>query len=104
MYEIRHNLSWWDSLVFGIMSLFGSLLAYGSVSDFSVMAEKCSIDTPIVVGFFGFSLCWVGIYNLFYTRKNKIYITNQGIGFERRNWFKMQKGFFKFFLGGVGGI
>lgn len=54
MYEIRHNLSWWDSLVFGIMSLFGSLLAYGSVSDFSVMAEKCSIDTPIVVGFLWF--------------------------------------------------
>ena len=33
---------------------------------------------------------------IFYSRKNRFYITNQGIGFERRNWFKMQKKFFKF--------
>lgn len=96
LYEIRHNLNWWDSLVFGTMFLFGSLLVYGSVSDFFAMTEKYSMDTPIFVVFFGFSLCWVGIYNLLYTRKNRIYITNQGIGFERRKWFRMQKGFFGF--------
>ena len=33
---------------------------------------------------------------IFYQNKNRFYITHQGIGFERRKWFRMQKRFFKF--------
>lgn len=33
---------------------------------------------------------------LFYNRKNKVYVTEQGIGFEKRVWFKIQKKFFRF--------
>ncbi|MGX3046063.1 hypothetical protein, partial [Helicobacter sp. T3_23-1056] len=35
-------------------------------------------------------------YNLFYCRNNRLYITEQGIGFDRRHYFRMQKKFFRF--------
>ncbi|WP_276891058.1 hypothetical protein [Helicobacter japonicus] len=94
LYEIRHNLSWWDSLVFGTMFLFGIIIVYAGIEDF--VLERIDIVFFITLMLFGIPFVFLSLFQLLYAHKNRIYITNQGIGFERRNWFRMQKGFFKF--------
>lgn len=94
LYEIRHNLSWWDYLVFGTMFLFGIIIVYAGIEDF--VLERIDIVFFITLMLFGIPFVFLSLFQLLYARKNRIYITNQGIGFERRNWFRMQKGFFKF--------
>ncbi|SQC36273.1 Uncharacterised protein [Helicobacter fennelliae] len=54
--------------------------------------------TDIVLSFFMFMITLPLVFYycriLFYNRKNKVYVTEQGIGFEKRVWFKIQKKIF----------
>ena len=50
----------------------------------------------VILLIFGIPATLIGFHCLFYAHKNRFYVTTQGIGFERRKWFRMQKGFFKF--------
>ncbi|TLD88725.1 MULTISPECIES: hypothetical protein [Helicobacter] len=109
LYEIRHNvfiLDWISYILIFLVSLFILIV-------FPIMISKIFADeNPILVLIAVFYspkswlifLLYIAIFysvidayrQVFYYRKNKIYITNQGIGFERRNWFRIQKGFFRF--------
>ncbi|MCX2717250.1 hypothetical protein OQH61_05810 [Helicobacter sp. MIT 21-1697] len=93
VFEVKHNPSWWDYLILCSTFIFALIGSIGLTQIF--FDNEMNLVIFIFLGLF-----WGGVafssYYLFYTRKNKIYITNQGIGFERRNWFRMQKGFFKF--------
>ncbi|MDY5185101.1 hypothetical protein [Helicobacter trogontum] len=90
VFEVKHNVFILDTFYQFFMFLVGLALL-------SILFIK---PPDIVMSFCFFSLGFFLTLNcftiLFYRRKNKIYITNQGVGFERRNWFRMQKKFFKF--------
>ncbi|EGD0127407.1 hypothetical protein GLN21_10190 [Campylobacter coli] len=100
VYEIWHNPTWWDYLMYFMLLFLGITMVYGGIEKFlSNEIEKSLLITSLI---FGIPFTLLSSYRLFYTRKNRFYITTQGIGFERRHWFVMQKGFFKF--GEVGAI
>lgn len=94
VYEIWHNPTWWDYLMYFMLLFLGITMVYGGIEKFlSNEIEKSLLITSLI---FGIPFTLLSSYRLFYTRKNRFYITTQGIGFERRHWFVMQKGFFKF--------
>ncbi|HEH5010828.1 TPA: hypothetical protein SHD04_001849 [Campylobacter coli] len=88
VYEVRHHLTWWDYLMFSIFFPFGCLLVYIGLSMENIA------DIVFILISLTFSI-WL-LHDLFYKRKNRFYVTNSGIGFECRHWFRMQKRFFKF--------
>lgn len=88
LYEIRHNLSWWDYVMFSIFFPFSCLLVYIGLSMENIA------DIVFVLISLTFSI-WL-LHDLFYKRKNRFYVTNSGIGFEHRHWFVIQKRFFRF--------
>lgn len=92
IYEIWHNLTWWDYIVLGFLFILTLLIGIAGIE--ALCANKTAIFICSVL--FG----WIGFifssYDLFYIRKNRFYITTQGIGFERRKWFRMQRGFYRF--------
>ena len=90
MYEERHNVYILDTIFQVFLFLFSVMLL--------CVVFYPSEDVIINSLIFLLGFCGVMRYSniLFYRRKNRIYITTQGIGFERRKWFRMQKGFFKF--------
>ena len=90
VYEVRHNATWWDFLVFGAIFLFGIAIVCGTI------IQQAFLDDWLLLLLFGGIPIILSTHHIFYIRKNKIYITHQGIGFEHRKWFRMQKGFFKF--------
>ena len=94
VFEVKHNLSWWDYVVIGLLFIF--TLIIGIIGIEALCANKTDISTFIFSVLFGWTGFIFSSYYLFYTRKNRFYITTQGIGFERRHWFRMQRGFFKF--------
>ena len=92
MYEAKHNLTWWDYIMYSLFFLIGIGTTYSGIESFlSNEIAEATIMSILGIPFILFSL-----YPVFYARKNRFYITTQGIGFERRKWFRMQKGFFKF--------
>ncbi len=94
LYEIRHNPTWWDYLMYFMILFLGIAMVYVGIEAFLFNEiEKPFLITSLILGI-PFTL--LSSYRLFYTRKNRFYVTNNGIGFERRKWFRMQKGFFKF--------
>ena len=94
MYEARHNLTWLDCIIYYIIFLFGILITYGGIRDF--LSNEIARSLFITLLVFGIPFMLFSSYSLFYAHKNRFYITTQGIGFERRKWFRIQKGFFKF--------
>lgn len=95
VYEVRHKLIWLNYIVSVFLSLLGSLLTLGILG---VMFDG-EIGFNFVSAFFlliGFVMVLFPLKGIFYQNKNRFYITHQGIGFERRKWFRMQKRFFKF--------
>ena len=94
MYEVRYNLSWWDYIIYSIMFMFGILTIYGGIDNF--LSNKIDGVFFIMLLIFGIPCICVSLYFLVYGRKNRFYVTNNGIGFECRKWFRMQKRFFKF--------
>lgn len=95
VYEVKYKLSWWDYGMCLFMFLVGGIVLLAGID--SLLLNKIEIIFFVIVLLpFGILCVVVAIYDLFYTRKNRFYVTNSGIGFERRHWFRMQKRFFKF--------
>ena len=94
MYEAKHNLTWLDCIIYYIIFLFGILITYGGIESF--LSNEIARSLFITLLVFGIPFMLFSSYPLFYARKNRFYVTNSGIGFERRKWFRIQKGFFKF--------
>ena len=77
-------------LMYFMLLFLGITMVYGGIEKFlSNEIEKSLLITSLI---FGIPFTLLSSYRLFYTRKNRFYITTQGIGFERRHWFVMQKG------------
>ena len=93
VYEIRNNPSWWDYFVLFVMLFFGIVMV-DVTKDF--LFDKIDVASFVILLILGISFIIMSLYYSFYARKNRIYITNQGIYFEYRNYFRMQKRFFKF--------
>ena len=94
MYEAKHNLTWWDYIMHSIMFLVGILTIYGGIDNF--LSNKIDGVFFIMLLIFGVPCICVSLHFLVYVRKNRFYVTNNGIGFECRKWFRLQKRFFKF--------
>ena len=95
VYEVKYKLSLWDCFMFNMMLFFGVIMIYGGIRDF-LLANKMDGVMFVMLSILGILFTLVGFYRLFYMRKNRFYVTNNGIGFEYRHWFVMQKGFFRF--------
>ncbi|WP_407918858.1 hypothetical protein [Helicobacter didelphidarum] len=95
VYEVRHNPNWWDYIMYFMMLFFGIAMAYGSTESL-LFNEEIDKSLPIAALAFGIMITLMCSYRLFYVRKNRFYVTTRGIGFERRHWFRMQKGFYRF--------
>ena len=93
VWEIRNNPNWWDYLVLGIMLFFGIGMV-DVAKDF--LFDKIDVASFVILLILGIPFIIMSLYYSFYARKNRIYITNQGIYFEYKNYFRIQKGFFKF--------
>ncbi|WP_394966521.1 hypothetical protein [uncultured Helicobacter sp.] len=93
MYEVRHRLGISDTIQYIIMFMFGIMLVYVGIRGF-VLADR--MDGVMFAMLLGIPCGLSSFYRLFYARKNRFYITNNGIGFEYRHWFRIQKGFFRF--------
>ncbi|MGX3045899.1 hypothetical protein [Helicobacter sp. T3_23-1056] len=96
VFEIKHNLIWWNycGLIFciliGVIMMFS---ATNAINDYDKLSEKIVALCFLLCGIF---LICLPLKDIFYQTKNRFYITDKGICFERRNWFKIQKRFFIF--------
>lgn len=93
VYEVRHRLGIQDTIQYIIMFMFGIALVYVGIRGF-VLADR--MDGVMFAMLLGIPCVFSSFYRLFYARKNRFYVTNNGIGFEYRHWFRIQKGFFRF--------
>lgn len=93
VYEVRHRLGISDTIQYIIMFMFGIALVYVGIRGF-VLADR--MDGVMFAMLLGIPCVSSSFYRLFYARKNRFYVTNNGIGFEYRHWFRMHKRFFKF--------
>ena len=96
IFEIKHNLIWWNycGLIFCI--LIGVIMVFSAanaINGYDKLSEKIVALCFLLCGIF---LICLPLKDMFYQTKNRFYITDKGIGFERRNWFKIQKRFFIF--------
>ncbi|TLD81335.1 hypothetical protein [Helicobacter trogontum] len=94
VYEIWHNPNWWDYFLMSVFFMFGVAVAYSGTEAFLLNKIENSLFVTSLV--FGIPALLLSFYYLFYAHKNRFYITTQGIGFERRKWFRMQKRFYRF--------
>lgn len=92
IFNERHNLSLWDYIWKNFVLI---LCGFVSLSVF-VGIEQGKSGLGIFIGIFFSLLCISGLYDLVYLRKNRFFVTDKGIGFERRHFFKMQRLFFYF--------
>ena len=95
VYEVRYKLSLWDYFLFGVMLFLGIAMVYGGIKKFLSSDLEYQVGGVMIL-IFGASCILASCHRLFYARKNRFYVTNNGIGFERRKWFRMQRIFFKF--------
>lgn len=96
VFEIKHNLIWWNYCGFIFCILIGIIMVFAAINtinDYDKLSEKIVVLCFLLLGIF---LICLPLKDIFYQTKNRFYITDKGIGFERRNWFKMQKRFFIF--------
>ena len=96
VYEVRHKLSLWDYFMFGVMLFLGIIMLYVGIENLLSRDLESQVKGIMVILIFGIPLVLMSCHRLFYTRKNRFYVTDSGIGFERRKWFRMQKRFFRF--------
>ena len=92
VYEARHRLGISDTIQYIIMFMFSIMIVYAGIEGF-ILKKIDMMIISMLLGIFGVLLSF---YRLFYVRKNRFYVTNNGIGFEYRHWFVMKKGFFRF--------
>ena len=98
VYEIWHKIGWWNGIWMTIFFLFGSFViycAFDAIYD-PLLDAKGRISLIIFAIFFGVPLCLLMIRCAVFMRRNRFYITHQGMGFERQHWFRMQRGFYRF--------
>ena len=93
VYEVRHRLGISDTIQYIIMFMFGIALVYVGIRGF-VLADR--MDGVMFAMLLGIPCGLSSFYRLFCARKDRFYVTNNGIGFEYRHWFRMHKSFFKF--------
>lgn len=93
IFNARHNLSLWDYIFKIFVLIFCGFFALGS---FCVGIERDEIGFGILIGIFFGLPCVESLYDLIYLRKNRFFVTDKGIGFERRHFFTMQRLFFYF--------
>ena len=98
VYEIWHKIGWWNGIWMTIFFLFGSLIIWGTIDYIIHNPIDAKKRIPVIISaiFFGFTLCLLMIRYAVFMRKNRFYITHQGMGFERQHWFRMQRGFYRF--------
>ena len=94
VYEVRHKIGIKDTIQYIIMFMLGIITAYAGIEGF--VLERINIVLFTISMLFGILCVFSSLYRLFYVRKNRFYVTDSGIGFERRKWFRMQKRFFRF--------
>ncbi|WP_299548732.1 hypothetical protein [uncultured Helicobacter sp.] len=90
VFEVKHDTSI-ETFYLYFLFLFGVFIL---ISLFINPSDDIVVNIFMFIVFFPITFYIAKM--LFYNRKNRIYVTNYGIGFERRHWFKMQKGFFRF--------
>ena len=88
MYNVKHRLNISDTIQYIIMFMFGIALVYVGIRGF-VLADR--MDGVMFAMLLGIPCVFSSFYRLFYARKNRFYVTNNGIGFEYRHWFVMQR-------------
>ena len=96
VFEMKHNLIWWNYCGFIFCILIGVIMVFSAanaINGYDKLSEKIVAMCFLLLGIF---LICLPLKDMFYQTKNRFYITDKGICFERRNWFKMQKRFFAF--------
>ena len=93
IFNVRHNLSLLDYIIRNFVLIFFGFFA---LIFFSVDIEQGKFGLGIFIGIFSVWACVVSLYDLIYLRKNRFFVTDKGIGFERRHFFRMQRLFFYF--------
>ena len=90
VFDRKHQLNFWEWFVYGgIIVFIGMCLMY-----FGFIQTNHFLSFLFIL--FG-TLCLNWSYTmLFYKNQDRFYVTNNGIGFEYRHWFRMQKRFFEF--------
>lgn len=78
VFEVKHNVFILDTLVQYLLFLFGIAIL---ILLFLIASNEIGV---IIVEFIILFAVILWAKALFYRRKNKIFITNRGIGFERR--------------------
>ena len=94
VFEVKYKLGIKDTIQYIIMFMFGVLLIYAGIKGF--VLKQIDIVLVTISMLLGILCVFSSSYRLFYTLKNRFYVTNNGIGFERRHWFRIQKRFFRF--------
>ena len=95
MFEVKSKLKWWCCILLYVALIVCCYMIYIALVDFI----NNTLSSGLLIFMLIFFLIPLGVailYNLFYCLNNRLYITEQGIGFEVRHYFRMQKRFFRF--------
>lgn len=95
MFEVKSKLKWWCCILLYVALIVCCYMIYIALVDFI----NNTLSSGLLIFMLIFFLIPLGVailYNLFYCLNNRLYITEQGIGFEVRHYFRMQKQFFRF--------
>ncbi|MGX3045900.1 hypothetical protein [Helicobacter sp. T3_23-1056] len=92
VFEMNSRLCCWDWIIYHLFLLFSCLIVYLAIFLFLEGKDIMLVMFWFLIGIVGIVMYCAPIYHL----NNRIYITEQGIGFEKRHYFRMQKKFFRF--------
>ncbi|MGX2973063.1 hypothetical protein [Helicobacter sp. T3_23-1059] len=95
IFEAKSKLKWWCYILLYVALIVCCYMICIALLDFINNALSSGLLIFMLI-FFLIPLGVAILYNLFYCSKNRLYITEQGIGFEARHCFRMQKKFFRF--------
>ena len=93
IFNARHNLSVLEYIIKTFALIICGLFA---IILLGIDIEQGKFGLGIFCGIFFALPCVVSLYDLIYLRKNRFFVTDKGIGFERRHFFTMQRLFFYF--------
>ena len=92
VFETKSRLCCWDWIIYHSFLLFSCFIIYFAIFLFLDGKDIMLVMFWFLIGLVGIFMYCAPIYQL----NNRIYITEQGIGFDRRQYFRMQKQFFRF--------
>jgi len=91
IFERKHKLNLWEWFFYlCIVSFFGLLFI-----KFGLDEVKNIFLKPLFI-LFGLIILYQSYKMILLKRKDRFYVTNEGIYFERKHWWRMQKKFFRF--------